>query len=68
MLGTVFAGAFALQLYVDGELPSLSDSHTDRAPRAFDTGSDRIWDSVNKGRQWKDIKYKYVQQAEDDDE
>ncbi|KAF2687819.1 ubiquinol-cytochrome C reductase [Lentithecium fluviatile CBS 122367] len=35
---------------------------------AFDTGSDRIWDSINRGRQWKDIKAKYVQAAEDDDE
>ncbi|KAF4301196.1 Cytochrome b-c1 complex subunit 9 [Botryosphaeria dothidea] len=32
---------------------------------AFDTASDRIWDSVNKGRQWKDVKYRYV---ENDDE
>ncbi|KAF2640437.1 ubiquinol-cytochrome c reductase complex 7.3 kda protein-like protein, partial [Massarina eburnea CBS 473.64] len=34
---------------------------------AFDTSSDRIWDSVNRGRQWKDIKAKYVEAAEDDD-
>ncbi|KAF1967520.1 putative ubiquinol-cytochrome C reductase complex, subunit X [Bimuria novae-zelandiae CBS 107.79] len=33
---------------------------------AFDTGSDRVWDSINRGRQWKDIKYKYIQKAEDD--
>ncbi|KAF9976236.1 hypothetical protein BGZ73_008943 [Actinomortierella ambigua] len=26
---------------------------------AFDTISDRIWDNINKGRQWKDIAHKY---------
>ncbi|KAG0231764.1 hypothetical protein BGW41_002116 [Actinomortierella wolfii] len=26
---------------------------------AFDTLSDRIWDNLNKGRQWKDIAHKY---------
>ncbi|KAL5387751.1 hypothetical protein DPSP01_000612 [Paraphaeosphaeria sporulosa] len=35
---------------------------------AFDTGSDRIWDSINRGRQWKDVKVRYVQKAEDDDD
>ncbi|KAI8577418.1 hypothetical protein K450DRAFT_252332 [Umbelopsis ramanniana AG] len=28
---------------------------------AFDTTSTRVWDSLNKGKQWKDIKDKYVQ-------
>ncbi|KAI9102682.1 cytochrome b-c1 complex subunit 9 [Phlyctochytrium arcticum] len=28
---------------------------------AFDSVSDRIWDSVNRGRQWKDIRDKYIQ-------
>ncbi|KAG9241017.1 cytochrome b-c1 complex subunit 9 [Calycina marina] len=35
---------------------------------AFDKGSDRIWDSLNKDRQWKDIRAKYVQDADGDDE
>ncbi|RHZ75021.1 hypothetical protein Glove_218g11 [Diversispora epigaea] len=26
----------------------------------FDTASDRIWDHLNKGKQWKDIKDKYA--------
>ncbi|KAF1963447.1 ubiquinol-cytochrome c reductase complex 7.3 kda protein-like protein, partial [Byssothecium circinans] len=34
---------------------------------AFDTSSERIWDSINRGRQWKDIKAKYVQAPEDDE-
>ncbi|KAH7355584.1 ubiquinol-cytochrome c reductase complex 7.3 kda protein-like protein [Pyrenochaeta sp. MPI-SDFR-AT-0127] len=34
---------------------------------AFDTSSDRIWDSVNRGRQWKDIKQRYLEQAEEDE-
>ncbi|KAF2195265.1 ubiquinol-cytochrome C reductase, partial [Zopfia rhizophila CBS 207.26] len=33
---------------------------------AFDTGSDKIWDSINKGRQWKDIKHRYVEQPEEE--
>lgn len=34
---------------------------------AFDTGSDKIWDAVNRGRQWKDIKQRYMENAEDDE-
>ncbi|CAO2654221.1 Nn.00g109540.m01.CDS01 [Neocucurbitaria sp. VM-36] len=34
---------------------------------AFDTSSDKIWDAVNRGRQWKDIKQRYLEQAEDDE-
>ncbi|GJJ75487.1 ubiquinol-cytochrome c reductase subunit 9 [Entomortierella parvispora] len=29
------------------------------AEMAFDSVSDRIWDNINKGRQWKDIAHKY---------
>ncbi|EUC32039.1 hypothetical protein COCMIDRAFT_79657, partial [Bipolaris oryzae ATCC 44560] len=34
---------------------------------AFDTSSDKIWDRVNRGRQWKDIKHRYMEAAEDDE-
>ncbi|KAF2005875.1 ubiquinol-cytochrome C reductase [Amniculicola lignicola CBS 123094] len=34
----------------------------------FDTGSEKIWNSINQGRQWKDIKHKFMEQAEDDEE
>ncbi|EAT89894.2 hypothetical protein HBI56_033310 [Parastagonospora nodorum] len=34
---------------------------------AFDTGSDKIWSTLNKGRQWKDIKQRYMEAAEDDE-
>ncbi|KYM94474.1 PREDICTED: cytochrome b-c1 complex subunit 9 [Cyphomyrmex costatus] len=27
--------------------------------RGFDMASDKIFDSINKGKQWKDIKHKY---------
>ncbi|RKO83167.1 cytochrome b-c1 complex subunit 9, partial [Blyttiomyces helicus] len=27
---------------------------------AFDTTSDKLWDRANKGRQWKDIRDKYI--------
>ncbi|KAI1303534.1 hypothetical protein EDD11_005335 [Mortierella claussenii] len=29
------------------------------AEMVFDSVSDRIWDNINKGRQWKDIEAKY---------
>jgi len=34
---------------------------------AFDTASNKVWDNINKGRQWKDIKSKYVQAAEEEE-
>jgi len=34
----------------------------------FDYISNRAWDNINAGRQWKDIKSKYVQKDEDEDE
>ncbi|KAG2206880.1 cytochrome b-c1 complex subunit 9 [Mucor mucedo] len=27
---------------------------------AFDSTADKLWDSFNKGKQWKDIEHKYV--------
>ncbi|KAG0221546.1 ubiquinol-cytochrome C reductase [Mortierella sp. GBAus27b] len=30
------------------------------AEMAFDSISDRVWDNINKGRQWKDISAKYT--------
>ncbi|THY83104.1 hypothetical protein D6C93_08980 [Aureobasidium pullulans] len=32
---------------------------------AFDNASNSVWNTVNKGRQWKDLKHKYM---ESDDE
>ncbi|KAK3354966.1 ubiquinol-cytochrome C reductase [Neurospora tetraspora] len=31
---------------------------------AYDNGMDKVWDKINKGRQWKDIRHKYVQDEE----
>ncbi|KZF22388.1 ubiquinol-cytochrome C reductase [Xylona heveae TC161] len=33
----------------------------------FDSISNRVWDSFNQGRQWKDIRHKYVQAEEDEE-
>ncbi|CAG8956764.1 hypothetical protein HYFRA_00011153 [Hymenoscyphus fraxineus] len=33
----------------------------------FDNTMDSIWDKFNKGRQWKDIRSKYVEAADDDE-
>ncbi|KAK2742295.1 hypothetical protein FQN55_007964 [Onygenales sp. PD_40] len=34
---------------------------------AFDTGSDKIFDAINRGRQWKDIRHQYIQKAEEEE-
>ncbi|EJD01016.1 ubiquinol-cytochrome C reductase [Fomitiporia mediterranea MF3/22] len=34
---------------------------------AFDTGINAFWDRWNQGKQWKDIRHKYVQPAEEED-
>ncbi|KAL1629469.1 Cytochrome b-c1 complex subunit 9, mitochondrial [Diplodia seriata] len=34
--------------------------------RSFDSASDKVWDSINRGRQWKDIKHKYVEGGDDE--
>ncbi|KAI1127700.1 cytochrome b-c1 complex subunit 9 [Nemania abortiva] len=28
----------------------------------YDSGMNKIWDSINKGRQWKDIRSRYVEE------
>lgn len=28
---------------------------------AYDTATSAIWDQLNRGRQWKDIKHKYIE-------
>ncbi|TAQ89316.1 hypothetical protein B7494_g2391 [Chlorociboria aeruginascens] len=33
----------------------------------FDKTADKLWDASNKGRQWKDIRAKYVEAADDDE-
>ncbi|GFF22646.1 ubiquinol cytochrome-c reductase subunit 9, putative [Aspergillus udagawae] len=35
---------------------------------AFDTASNKIWDTMNRGRQWKDIKYRYMNKEEEEEE
>ncbi|KAB8074715.1 UQCRX/QCR9 like ubiquinol-cytochrome C reductase family protein [Aspergillus leporis] len=35
---------------------------------AFDSTSNRVWDAMNRGRQWKDIKQQYLVKEEEDDE
>ncbi|KAH6691216.1 ubiquinol-cytochrome C reductase [Leptodontidium sp. MPI-SDFR-AT-0119] len=34
----------------------------------WDKTTDKIWDKMNAGRQWKDIRAKYVESGDDDDE
>ncbi|KAI0446804.1 cytochrome b-c1 complex subunit 9 [Xylaria telfairii] len=29
---------------------------------AYDTGMNKVWDNLNKGRQWKDIRSRYVEE------
>ncbi|KAL2217632.1 cytochrome b-c1 complex subunit 9 [Thermoascus aurantiacus ATCC 26904] len=35
---------------------------------AFDNITNQIWDNMNKGRQWKDIRHKYIQKAQEEEE
>ncbi|KAH7410227.1 ubiquinol-cytochrome c reductase complex 7.3 kda protein-like protein [Phaeosphaeria sp. MPI-PUGE-AT-0046c] len=67
MLFTVFGAAFGMQLYVAIELDIRMYMVLIRVSRAYDTGSEKIWNSVNKGRQWKDIKHRFMEQPEDDE-
>ncbi|KEF63836.1 ubiquinol-cytochrome c reductase subunit 9 [Exophiala aquamarina CBS 119918] len=34
---------------------------------AFDTATDAVWDRINRGRQWKDIKHKFMAPPEEDE-
>ncbi|KAJ1331284.1 Ubiquinol-cytochrome C reductase UQCRX/QCR9-like protein [Microdochium nivale] len=34
---------------------------------AYDNGMNKVWDNLNRGRQWKDIRHKYVEAAEEED-
>ncbi|KAF2724245.1 ubiquinol-cytochrome C reductase [Polychaeton citri CBS 116435] len=31
----------------------------------FDSAANKVWDAVNRGRQWKDIKYRYLEAEEE---
>ncbi|KAL4911065.1 hypothetical protein BDW74DRAFT_142367 [Aspergillus multicolor] len=35
---------------------------------AFDTSTNKIWDTWNRGRQWKDIKHQYLNKADEEDD
>ncbi|KAL4955370.1 UQCRX/QCR9 like ubiquinol-cytochrome C reductase family protein [Aspergillus filifer] len=35
---------------------------------AFDTSTNKLWDTWNRGRQWKDIKHQYMVAAADDED
>ncbi|KAJ5272687.1 Cytochrome b-c1 complex subunit 9 [Penicillium angulare] len=35
---------------------------------SFDTASNKVWDSWNAGRQWKDIKPRYLVKDEEEDD
>ncbi|KAJ5549905.1 hypothetical protein N7461_004603 [Penicillium sp. DV-2018c] len=58
LLTTAFAGAFAFELGLTIQIRYSG----------FDTTCNKIWDSWNQGRQWKDIKHRYMVKEEEDDE
>ncbi|KAL4734341.1 ubiquinol-cytochrome C reductase [Aspergillus similis] len=35
---------------------------------AFDTTTNKLWDTWNRGRQWKDIKHQYLTKADEEDD
>ncbi|XMA19343.1 hypothetical protein WAI453_012134 [Rhynchosporium graminicola] len=34
----------------------------------WDRTTDGIWDKMNKGRQWKDIRARYIEKSDDEDD
>ncbi|KAK5987325.1 Complex III subunit 9 [Cladobotryum mycophilum] len=34
----------------------------------FNNGMNRVWDNLNRGRQWKDIRHKYIEGAEEEED
>jgi len=46
MLGAVFAGGFAFEMF-------------------YNSTMDKVWDNINRGRQWKDIRHKYAEAEEE---
>ncbi|KAK2610597.1 hypothetical protein N8I77_004014 [Diaporthe amygdali] len=34
---------------------------------AYDVTTTRMWDNMNRGRQWKDVKQKYLEGAEEEE-
>ncbi|RDW93753.1 cytochrome b-c1 complex subunit 9 [Aspergillus mulundensis] len=35
---------------------------------AYDTSTNKLWDTWNRGRQWKDIKHQYLNKADEEDD
>ncbi|KAK7552424.1 hypothetical protein IWX49DRAFT_587274 [Phyllosticta citricarpa] len=69
-VSTVFVGAFGLQLCVPlrrNSFGQVTQEAYTRRNRAFDTASDSLWNNINKGRQWKDIKHQYLEKEDDDE-
>ncbi|KHO11171.1 hypothetical protein MAA_11249 [Metarhizium robertsii ARSEF 23] len=70
MLAAVFTAGFAFEVY--GPHPDkwrtgirqLLTSHCS----GFNNGVNKWWDNHNRGRQWKDIRSKYVEETGEDDE
>lgn len=49
MLFTVFGAAFGMQLYVPAEYYARKVRMLNKDNRAFDTGSEKVWNGLNKG-------------------
>ncbi|EQB46625.1 hypothetical protein GCG54_00004070 [Colletotrichum gloeosporioides] len=47
-----------------------SERYADRSSlrRGFNGAMNKYWDYLNRGRQWKDIRARYVEAADEDDE
>ncbi|RDA83571.1 hypothetical protein CP532_4758 [Ophiocordyceps camponoti-leonardi (nom. inval.)] len=66
MLAAVFGAGFVFEMYI-----CLCVSEDRRAlligrRRGFNSTMDRFWDNYNRGRQWKDIRSRYVEQDEEE--
>ncbi|KID77291.1 E3 ubiquitin-protein ligase ubr11, partial [Metarhizium brunneum ARSEF 3297] len=70
MLAAVFTAGFAFEVYgphPDKWRTGIRQLLTSRYS-GFNNGVNKWWDNHNRGRQWKDIRSKYVEETAEDDE
>ncbi|KAF3076945.1 hypothetical protein CFAM422_000602 [Trichoderma lentiforme] len=61
MLAAVFGAGFAWEMYEEPTIFDRASGH------GFNATMNNIWDSNNRGRQWKDIRHKYIEGGEDEE-
>ncbi|CAG9939203.1 unnamed protein product [Clonostachys rosea f. rosea IK726] len=57
-----------LRIVCEGTPNWANDGYANAVHRGFNGIMNKVWDANNRGRQWKDIRHKYVADAEEDEE